>query len=252
MLSQFLTTQLFAFLLTFCRLGSAIMLLPGFGEIYVTARTRLLLALMFSLILSTVIAMPPMPGEVPALFKMIISEILIGLFLGGLTRMLISAIHVAGSIIAYQSSLSSALTLDMTGFAGQDSTVGNLLSLTAVVLMFVTDLHHVMLRGLADSYTLFLPGQFPLIDDFSTHAVATMSGAFSTAMKLAAPSLVIGMLIYLGAGILARLMPNIQIFFIMIAPQLLISFFVLTVTISAMLMWYLEYFKDAVGAFLSP
>lgn len=253
MLSDILITQLFAFLLVFCRMGSAIMVLPGFGESYVPARVRLLLAAVFSILLAPVIQhLPPMPNNIMSLFTLLLAEIMIGLFLGGLSRMLISAIHMAGMIIAYQSSLASAVTQDLTLSQAQGTSLGNLLGMSALVLLFATDLHHLMLRGLAESYTLFLPGEFPQVADFANHSVNIINSAFQMAMKIAAPHLVIGLIIYLGAGIIARLMPNIQIFFLMMAPQLLISFFILMICSSAMMLWYIEYIKDSLGAFLAP
>jgi flagellar biosynthesis protein FliR len=252
MLSQFLTAELFAFLLVFCRLGSALMLLPGFGELYVASRVRLMLALFFSMVLAPALTLPSAPGSVATLIALLFSEILIGLFIGGIARMLISTMHITGSIIAYQSSLSSALTTDIAGFSSQDTSLGNMLSMTAVVLLFVTDLHHVLLKGLSESYTLFLPGQFPLVEDLANHATRTMSSVFQMAMHLAAPSIVVGMMLYLGAGILARLMPNMQIFFIMMAPQLLISFFILMVTISSIMLWYMDFLRESVLKFLIP
>lgn len=251
MLSQFLLPQLFAFLLVFCRVGTAIMLLPGFSEAYVTARVRMMLAVFLSILLVPVIHIQ-VPNSLPALFILIVAEILTGAFLGGLSRMLISTMHIAGSIIAYQSGLSAALTLGLGQLQGQDTALGNLLTFTAVVLLFVTDLHHLMLRGLAGSYGLFTPGQFPSPGDFADHAAHTMSGAFSTAMQLAAPSLVVGMIMNLGAGILSRLMPNLQIFFIMIAPQLMVGFLILMVTFSSIMLWYMDYFKDSLAVFLPP
>ena len=253
MLSQFLLTQIFAFLLIFCRLGSALMLLPGFGETYVAARVRLLMALFFSLTLTPVLhALPPVPDTASGLFVLLLVEIMIGLFLGGLSRMMIAAMHMAGTIIAYQSNLASALTQDITGFSGQDTSLGNLFTMSAVVLMFATDLHHLMLRGLADSYTLFVPGHFPMVADFADHATHIMSGAFRVAMQLAAPNIVVAMMLSLGAGILARLMPNIQIFFIMMSPQILLNFCILMFTFSAIMMWYMDYFKETLGTFLAP
>ena len=253
MLSQFLVSELFAFLLIFCRLGSALMLLPGFGEVYVPTRVRLLLALMFSMTLTPVIhSIPAVPTTTFGLLQLLIGEIMIGLFLGGLGRMLISALHVAGTIIAYMSSMSSSLTQDIASFQGQDTSISNLLSFTAVVLLFVTDLHHMMLKGLADSYTLFLPGHFPIVEDFANHATHIMSSTFQMAMQLAAPNIVIGLILYLGAGILARLMPGIQIFFLLMAPQLLLSFFIIMTTFSAIMLWYLDFFKDTLGTFLAP
>jgi len=252
MLSQFLTAQLFAFLLIFCRLGSAIMLLPGFGEAYVAPRIRLFLALLFSVLMVPVLQTFPIPATVGGLMQLIFAEILVGIFFGALARMMIAGIHMAGSIIAYQSSLSSALTNDITAFQGQDTSLGNLLSMTSVVLIFVTDMHHYMLKGLAESYTLFLPGQFPMVEDFANHATHMMSATFQTAMQMAAPSIVVGMMLYLGAGIISRLMPNMQVFFIMMAPQLLLSFFILMVTISAIMLWYMEFFRETLASFLSP
>lgn len=253
MLSQLLVSEIFAFLLVFCRLGSAIMLLPGFGEIYIPVRVRLMLALAFSLVVSPVIAnLPPVPETVAGLVGLIAAEILTGLFMGALSRLLIATLHMAGMIIAYQASLVSALVQDLTQAQAQSAAVGNLLSVAAVVLIFATDLHHMMLKALADSYTLFLPGQFLLVEDFANHATQTLNGAFRMAMQLAAPHIVTGVLLYLGAGIIARLMPNIQIFFIILPAQLALSFFILMVAASAMMMWYLDYFSDTLSGFLAP
>lgn len=252
MLSEFLVSELFAFLLVFCRLGTALMVMPGFSEIYVSVRVRLMLALTFSLVLApTLTALPPLPSQVFILVTLIIAEILIGFFIGTLARMMISAIHMAGMIIAYQSALSSALLPDITqNQGGQGSIVGNMLAMTALVVIFASDTHHIMLRGIADSYSLFLPGKMPMVEDFANQASTLINGSFEMAMKLSAPHLVVGTVLYLGAGIIARLMPNMQIFFIMIAPQLLISFFVFMIVLSAMLMWYLDYFRETLGGFL--
>jgi flagellar biosynthetic protein FliR len=253
MLSQFLTSELFAFLLVFCRVGSALMIMPGFGEAFVSMRIRLLLALMFSLVLSPVIStLPAPPATIFGVVNLIVAEILIGLFIGGMSRILMSAIHVAGMIIAMQSSLASALAQDVTQIQGQASSLGNLLSMSALVLLFSMDLHHYMLKGLSDSYTLFLPGYFPVVADFTSHVTQTMSSAFVMALQLSAPHIVIGIIMYLGAGILSRLVPNIQIFFLIMAPQIWLSFFVLMVSINAILIWYMDYFKESLAKFVAP
>lgn len=253
MLSQFLVSELFAFLLIFCRLGTAMMLLPGFGEAYVAVRIRLMLALMFSMVMTAAMpSMPPPPATVAGLAGMIIAEIAVGIFMGGLSRMMIAAIHMASMIIAYQSSLASALTQDITQIQSQGTSLGNLLGVTALVMLFATNLHHVMLQGLADSYSLFTPGQFPPVNDFAQHASRMINGAFFMAMQLAAPHIVIGLIVYFASGIIARLMPNIQIFFIIMAPQILLSFIILMLSISAIMIWYMEYFKNTLGSFLAP
>jgi len=253
MLSQFLPAEIFAFLLIFCRLGSAMMLLPGFAETYIAPRVRLMLALMFSLVLLPVLKdIPPPPDTVFGVFNLIIAEILIGIFFGALTRMLIAALHMAGMIISYQSSLISALVPDIAQGQSQVTVFGNFLGVTVVTLIFATDMHHLMLKALVDTYTLFPVGRFPMIEDISSHATQTLNGAFRMAMQLAAPYIVVGTILFLSMGIIARLMPNIQIFFIMLPPQIFISFFVLMVTISTLLLWYMDYFRDSLAGFLAP
>jgi flagellar biosynthesis protein FliR len=253
MLSDFLISELFAFMLVFCRTGSAIMLLPGFGEQYVSPLIRLLIAVSFSLVLAPVIqSMPAVPVTTLGLITLLSAEILVGLFLGGIARMLIGAVHVAGITIAYQSSMAASITAGINQYQGQDSSVGNFLGMTAVVLILATNLHHLMLRGLADSYTLFYPGDFPPVHDFANLATHTASRIFTMGMQLAAPNIVIGLMLYLGAGILARLMPNIQIFFILLPPQLLLSFFVIMITVSSIMLWYLDFFETSLKAFLAP
>jgi len=253
MLSQFLVSQLFVFMMVFSRTGSAIMLLPGFGEQYVPPRIRLLFALAFSLVLAPVVqGMPIVPNTTLMLMRYLLAEIIIGLFMGAIGRMLIAAVHVGGIVIAYQSSLSSAITNGINQYQGQDTSIGNLLGMTAVVLIFVTNLHYVMLRGLSDSYTLFLPGQLPPLHDIANLATDTVSKVFAMGIQIAAPNIVIGMMLYLGAGILARLMPNMQIFFILMPPQLLLSFFIIMITFSSIMLWYLDFFEHSFGAFLYP
>lgn len=250
-LNDFMLSEIFAFLMIFCRIGAALMLMPGFGEVYVSARVRLLLALAFTLVLTTALPhFPQPPGSIFGVSNMIFAEIFTGLFLGAITRMLIAAISTAGMIIAYQSGLASALIQDVTMSGGQGSILGNMMGLCALVLLFATDMHHLMLRSLHDSYQLFPAGQFPPVSDFTQYAIHTMSSSFLMALQLASPHIVIGLIIYLAGGILARVMPNLQIFFIIQAPQLLISFFLLMLVFSSLMMWYMDYFRENISRFV--
>ncbi|MGE3714549.1 MAG: flagellar biosynthetic protein FliR [Alphaproteobacteria bacterium] len=253
MLSEYLVSELFAFLLVFCRFGTALMVMPGFGEQYVSMRVRLMLGLAISALLSPGLSGQILPPTSTFMLVQYISvEILIGLFIGGIARILITAIHLAGMIIAYQSGLASALVPDLSqATGGQGSVMGNLMAVTAMVLIFATDTHHLMLWGVKDSYNLFIPGAFPMVEDFANKAARVGSDAFDIALKLSAPHIVVGLVFYLGNGIIARLMPNIQIFFIMIPIQIMISFFILMLIISAIMMWYLEYFRAGIATFIT-
>ena len=250
-LNDFLVSEIFTFLLIFCRVGTAITILPGFGETFISPRFRLLLAAMFSVVLTPVIQdFPAPPATVFALVALMSAEILTGIFIGTIGRLLLTAISTAGMVIAYQSSLASALVQDVTISGGQGSSMGNLLGLTAMVLLFATNMHHVMLRALVDSYQLFSVGHFPNIEDFTTHTTRVVNAAFLIALQLSAPHIVIGLIVYLAGGIIARLMPNLQVFALIVAPQLLLSFFVLMIVWSSLMLWYMDYFSENITKFV--
>lgn len=251
MFEQFLVTQLFAFLLIFCRMGACIMVLPGFGEAYVTMRTRLLFSVMFSLVLTPPLMsyMPTIPDSPASLTVLIVAETLVGVSIGLVCRLIISAMHIAGIIISNNASLALATQFDPMQ-ATQGSLIGTFLSMSAVLLIFTLDLHYVMLRGAVDSYTLFTPGLFPPVGDLALYFSELVADIFTLGFQLAAPGSVIALLMYLGAGILSRLMPNMQVFFIILPPQIFISLFILLAVYSAMMLEFADFFADHFQAFL--
>jgi len=248
--SSWLAASTFVYLLIFCRLGSAIMLMPGIGEAYVPPRVRLLLALSISALLAPVLAphLPAQPTTVTGLMVVVGGELIIGLFIGAVARVFINAANVAGTVIATQSGLASAQIFDMTQ-TSQSAVVANLLSVTAVTLLFAMDLHHIFLGALRSSYDAFPAGLFPPIDDMANYMAQSVTHAFALGVRIAAPQIVVGLVLYLGAGVLSRLMPSMQIFFVLMAPQLLLSFFVLMVTISGSMLWYMNQLGDVFSHF---
>ena len=245
MLGQFLVAQVFAFFIIFCRIGSAVMLVPAFGETYVPPQLRLAFTFMLTLLLVPLIgkAIPALPGSPLALTLLVACEILTGLFIGTLCNILISATHTAGMIFSFQSGLSSAVLYDVTQ-SSQGSIIGNFMGLLAIVLLFATDLHYLILRGITESYSVFTPGQWPPVKDFMETAVRTLSDTFMIAAQVSEPLIVAGTLLFLGAGVLSRLMPTMQVFFVITAPQLIITIFVLTTTFSAVMLWFMEFYRE--------
>lgn len=251
LLETFLISQLFAFIFIFCRVGTGIMLLPGVGETYVPMTLRLAFALAMSLMLVPLLQplMPEVPGSPLALFILVTGEILVGLFLGFLARLLVTVMHIAGSIISYQSSLALASILDISQ-AGQSTVIGNFLTLTAVTLFFSLNLHHVMLDGLVDSYQLFTPGSFPIVGDMMDHLFRVFSQVFMIGIQLSAPHIVFALLFYLCAGILSRLMPAMQVFFILMPAQIMIAFFLLIAIMTSIMLNYAQFAEETLGAFM--
>lgn len=96
MLDGLLVADVYLFMMIFARLGSAIVLLPGFGEVTVPARVRLIIALTVSFVVFPIVspAVPPTPPILAELFLLLGGEILIGLAMGAIARLLLSMLQV--------------------------------------------------------------------------------------------------------------------------------------------------------------
>lgn len=243
---------LFHYLLLFCRIGSAIMLLPGIGEMFVPPMVRAMIALFVTLVVYLPLRdqLPPQPPHIAALFSMMGSEILVGLFIGSMARLLLSVLHVTGMLIALQSGLASATLFDPNQ-GTQGAVIGVFLNMVALVLLFATDTHHLLLIGIIDSYQTFAPAVWAQMGDFSDFAARLMSDSFRVAFLISAPVMVVTLFMNAAAGIMSRLMPTMQIFFILMPIQILVSFIVMLFTLIAGMTWYMAFFKDSLASLFS-
>jgi flagellar biosynthesis protein FliR len=248
MLAELVAQDLFAVLLIFVRAGSAFMVLPGFSEAYVWARVRLLLALAVSVVLAGPLgpAMPALPAAPLELGRLLAGEALLGLFLGCTARFAFAALHVAGTALAFQSGLAAAAIFDPNE-ATQGTLTGNFLTTTALVLLFVTDSHHLLLQALAASYAGLPAGAAPPLGDMAELLVRLLDQAFAVGVRIAAPLLLVSLLMYLGMGVLNRLMPTFQVFFIALPLQMLVAFATIMLSFGAGLLAFFSLFEDALG-----
>lgn len=251
MLAALLPAELFAALLVFVRVGAAVMLLPGYGEPFVAPRVRLLLALLIALLVTPALSgvLPALPADVPTLVLLIMGEALVGLFLGTIARMFMSALTTAGMVIAYMSSLANALVDDPSA-AQQGSIAGSFLHVTALLIIFTLDLHHLLLAAVVDSYQLFVPGQPLPFGDFTETVARVVSKVFLLSMQIAAPFVAVGLVFYLGVGLLARLMPQIQIFFVAMPLQIVLGLMVLALSLPVVMHWFVLNLQETLGPFI--
>ena len=110
-----------------------------------------------------------------------------------------SALHVAGVVIGFQTSLANAQIFDPVN-AQQGSLMGTFLNVIGVLLIFVTDLHHMMLIALADSYSVFVTGAPLPLGELSQTAARFVAQSFALGLQIAAPFIVVGMVFYIGLG----------------------------------------------------
>lgn len=242
----------FAFMLIFARVGTLIMLVPALGEATIPARVRLAFALSFSLLLYPLVAdsYPPVPPGLPAVLALFGGEILVGFLIGLAARLIAAALQVAGSAIAFQMGLGFAQGVDPTQ-GTQGALFASFLSVLGVTLIFAADLHHLFIAAIHDSYRLFAPGAGIPVADFSALSVATFARTFQVGVQVAAPFVAFGLVFYLGLGILSRLMPQIQIFFVALPANIMLGFVMLLVLLGAVMAWYLDHVAVSIAPFIA-
>lgn len=252
MLQEFLTINIFGFLLIFMRVGTSFMLLPGFSSPSVSTQIRLFVALGVSFVMTPILSggLPRVPATALEITLLATSEVLIGAFMGVLGRLMVGAIQVAGTTIALISSLANALIQDPIADQ-QSSVVSNFLSTMAMVLIFATNLHYLMIQALVESYTAFVPGQPLPLGDITDHLARQLGLSFKIGLQLAAPLIITSVLYNVGLGVLGRLMPLLPLFLFGMPFQIAAQIWILMISLSTMMMVFLKNFDEGYRAFLS-
>lgn len=253
MLEQFLEVNIWVLIVVLARVGTVFALMPGFSAGYIPTRFRLTIALTVTFLLLPVLAayIPPLPISAMAMFLILAGEVVIGAFLASIGVFMISALQAAGTFIAYFSSMANALVQDPVANQ-QSSVISGFLSTAALVAIFAADLHHLVLRAVVESFSLFRPGAPVVFGDLAETLAVTLSDAFTLGLKIASPMLLTALVYYLSLGILGRLMPALQVFFFGLPLQISMQIWVLMICFSGMMMVFLQAYSGAYAPFLAP
>ena len=232
------------FMLVFARIGAMVMLMPGLGESNVPVRIKLAIALLLTLIILPLHrdAYHVNTDSLTQLLVLMVHEILIGIVLGATARVTLGALQVAGSVIAQQMGLGFATSVDPTTQGQQGVLIGNFLTLLGLTLLFATDSHYLVIAALNESYAVFSPGEMLPSGDVAALATRAFAAAFRIGMQLSAPFLVFGLVFNIGLGVMARLMPQMQVYFVGVPLAILAGFLIFAFVISAMMGTFIDYF----------
>lgn len=242
--------QVYAAGVIFARLGGIVMLMPGVGESLVPANIRLAFALVFTLVLFPVLGagVPPIPGSTGGLAGALIKELLIGLMMGAVLRMFLASLATAGEIISIETTLSFAQTTNPTEAIPTQS-LSTFLSTMGVLLVMTTDLHHLFIGAIVKSYAIFPFHRAAPVADAAQLAVQTFGQAFALGVQLAAPVLVFSLVFNIATGLVARVMPQFQVFFAATPLQLLLGLSLFALSLGMMGMVWLAKYRDLLAPF---
>jgi flagellar biosynthesis protein FliR len=239
------------YLLVFARVGAMIMLLPGLGTMGVPSRVRLVLALAVAYALTPVVQgqYPAVaPQSVIALGLLIAQEITAGVLVGAMAAIIMTGLQVGGSLIASQIGLAYSQSFDPSQNT-QGASLSTFLSLLGTVAIFATNLHHLAIGAIVGSYRMIPPGGRLPTSDMAQLVIQLVSSSFALGFQLAAPFLVFGFAVYAGLGLLARLMPQLQVFFLAMPINIMSGFVIMFAMLGAMITLFLNSHSTSLGAF---
>ncbi|WP_036767174.1 flagellar biosynthetic protein FliR [Parvularcula oceani] len=215
------------------RLSLMVFLLPGIGERAVPVRVRLgiVLALLGALVPFALADAPPVT-DVP-LLPLMLSEALIGFGLGFSLRVMIYALTIAGTVIAQVMSLSQILGAALTD-EGNPS-VSLLLTMAGAALFVTLDLHAVVVGLVAESYEVFPLADFPATGALAEWATARSAAAFTLAVSLALPFVLIGFIYNVVLGLINQAMPQMMVTFVGVPANVLAGLFLLAASLGVIL-----------------
>jgi flagellar biosynthetic protein FliR len=226
-----------AFALVIARVGASLALLPGLGEAAAPAVVRIGLALSITILLLPELQpmMPPVPAAGLSMAVMVAQEVITGLWFGWIARMVVLALPISAQVVGYLIGLSSVLQPDPE-LGAQSGALGKLFEMTAPVLLLTSGLYRLLLTALHGLYQLIPPGHMLPAGDGVEVAIHAVGTAFSLAVQLASPFVVIGIVWHLTMGLVSRIVSRMQIYFVSMPGQIMAGIVLLMMTGSAILL----------------
>lgn len=236
-LNEFLAGALvFPMFLLFARVGGAVMMFPALSDPSVNIRVRLLAVVGVTFILFPLLAdrLPVLPNRVADMVLLLFGEMVVGILLGLGARLMMSVMALAGEIIAFMAGFQGASLFDPSTNTNSGAPAV-FLTLCAGVVVLGLNLHHQLIMATVESYNLFKPGVMPEVSDMAAAYVQMMGLIMRLGLQLAAPIVVAGLLTNVLFGVLNRLVPQLQVFFVSVPITITVSVVLLAVGLNAML-----------------
>lgn len=237
------------FLLMLTRCSGIFMIAPFFGSLNIPVTIRAAAAFAFTLVLFPVVdglgtvAAPP---SVWAFTGSVLAELFIGWLIGFIAYVCFSAIHMAGKVMDMQVGFAVVNVMDPTS-GQQIPLIGSLLYNLGIIVFLVTNGHHVIITALAESFRMVpLAAMQPNLS-LTMLLVDFTNGIFVTGMKIAMPVTFAILLVNVALGILARTMPQMNIFVVGIPLQLMVGVGVLSMLLPFYVMFLDVLFNEMYG-----
>lgn len=220
------------FMLVFFRVVSVLWLVPLFSSRYVSVIFKAGLSLLIAFLLygSVIITIDVLKD--PFSFALLIArELFIGITISFIVKIIFSSVSVAGDIISLQTGFSFARFMDPFTMT-QVSVIEQVKNLLAIMIFFAIDAHYILFQAIAVSFKVLPIGAATFKEPLLNYIINSTTKVFSLGFKIGAPIIVTLFLVELSFGMLARMIPQVNIFIEGVPIKILITMILLTVSLS--------------------
>ena len=203
------------FLFVFFRVGALILFVPVLGSRQVPASMKIGLILFTSIVIFPLVQARPLP-EPQGIFDLavfLLSDVTIGLGIAYITRLIFAAVQIAGTVVDFQMGFGVVNVIDPQTDT-QVSVTAQFHNIVAVLIFLVVDAHHFILQAIVESFFIINPAEINFSSLTPEYMLYLFSGTFTTAVKIAAPIMAILFFLSVGLGLVARTVPQMNVFIV--------------------------------------
>lgn len=231
--TQFIPLDQFqAFLIVTSRVAGFIGAIPVFSSAQTPARIKVSLTVLISILLFPVMnsAVMGLTFNTTTFGLLIVSEVLLGLLIGLVARLIFTAVEFGATVIGFQMGFAAANVFDPQN-QRQVALISQFQNVFSILIFLAINGHHLFLQTAVHSYDVLPPGQFNISGDAIPYLMELSSHMFALGVQFSAPVLTVLLLSGLILGILARVFPQLNVFLISFPVNIGTAFIVIALTL---------------------
>ncbi|MCS7180222.1 MAG: flagellar biosynthetic protein FliR [bacterium] len=203
--------KIYIFFLIWGRIVSYFLITMPFSYDFIPYKIRISFSFLFTILLFSIVPVPIRIFSISQFLTLFILQIIIGITLGFISNLIFYSIEFASYLIDYMSGMGIVTTVGLTN--ENVPIISNLLTILTILIFFVTDSHHILILGLKKSF-FSMPISFNFSERFSIFPLYLYKNLFSVGIILSFPIVFPMFILEIFQAIIARIMPDLNIFII--------------------------------------
>lgn len=245
---NFSILDLYPYFLCFCRILGLVTLAPLFSQREIFSQVRVLVVLTLCLFMTPLIQqyLPPITSESKQvmLFYYMLIEFFLGAFIGLSAKIVFYLLDLLGNIIGSKSGLSNAMLFNPASNS-QTPLPTMILTTGAVVILFAGNFHHTLINVLYHSYAHIDIYQIGVMEDLKISLFQSFQKMFALGLQFSFPFIIVMLILNFSIGLLNKIIPQIQVFSIIMPAQVLVGFMLLAFLISHIMEGFMIVYEES-------